>query len=67
MLSKDKVVLLTKGAFSFITEMELIKGLESKKESNEKAISMINVIKNKRHKHQENATIIILEIKKVFL
>lgn len=58
----DKILLLTKGAFLALTEIELIKELESKKETNDKAISIINVIRNKRYKHQENATVILVEI-----
>ncbi len=58
----DKIILLTNGAFLAITEIELMKELESKKETNDKAISIINVIRNKRYKHQENATVVLVEI-----
>lgn len=59
---KDKIILLSKGAFLSITELELISELESKKETNEKAIAIINLIRNKGYKHQENATVVLVEI-----
>ncbi len=63
---KDKVVMLTKGAFLTLTELEIIKELESNKETNEKAITLVNLIRNKGYKHQENATVLIVDIEKVY-
>ncbi len=60
--AKDKVILLSKGAFVSIDELELIAILNTKQETNDKAISIINIIRNKRYKHQENATVVLLEI-----
>ncbi len=60
--AKDKIILLTKGAFMSLTEMEIIDELLTNKETNDKAITLINIIKNKRYKHQENATVVILEL-----
>lgn len=64
--TKDKIILLTKGAFMSLTEMEIIDELNTSKETNDKAISLINTIRNKRYKHQENATVIILEVEQIF-
>lgn len=58
----DKIVLLTKGAFSSITEIEIINELEKEKTTNDKAISLINKIRNKKNIYQENATIVLVEI-----
>lgn len=62
----DKVILLSKGAFMSLTEIEIIRELESKKETNDKAISLINTIKKKNYKYQENATVLIVEIEKIY-
>ncbi len=63
--AKDKIVLLTKGAFNSLTEMEIINELNANKETNDKALMLMNIVKNKRYKHQENATVVILEIESV--
>ncbi len=63
--AKDKIVLLTKGSFNSLTEMEIINELNTKKETNDKALMLMNIVKNKRYKHQENATVVILEIESV--
>ncbi len=63
--SKDKIVLLTKGAFNSLTEMEIINELITDKETNDKAIALMNIVKNKRYKHQENATVVLLEIESI--
>ncbi len=63
--AKDKIVLLTKGAFNSLTEMEIINELSTNKETNDKAITLMNIVKSKRYKHQENATVVILEIESI--
>ncbi len=60
--SKDKIILLSKGAFLSLTEIEIINELEANKQTNDKAIYLINTIKKKNFVHQENATILIVEI-----
>lgn len=65
LVEKDKIVMLSKGAFMSLTEIEIIRELESKKETNDKAIALINVIKRKSYKHQENATVLVVEIEKL--
>lgn len=60
--SKDKIILLSKGAFLSIDELELITLLQTKEDTNDKAIAIMNVIRNKGYKHQENATVVLLEI-----
>lgn len=65
LIEKDKVLMLSKGAFMSLTETEIIRELESEKGTNDKATSLINTIKRKHYKYQENATVLIVEIEKI--
>ncbi|MFP3917121.1 protein phosphatase 2C domain-containing protein [Lysinibacillus telephonicus] len=57
----DKIILCTDGVYNSLTELELCEILEKPLSPNDAAEEIINRIDAKRLKHQDNATIIILE------
>lgn len=57
----DKVVLCTDGVYNSLTELELCNILEKTQQPHETAEEIITSIEGKGLKHQDNATIIILE------
>nr|WP_106780333.1 protein phosphatase 2C domain-containing protein [Lysinibacillus timonensis] len=57
----DKIILCTDGVYNSLTELELCEILEKPLSPNDAAEEIIHTIEGKGFKHQDNATIIILE------
>ncbi|CAH1189914.1 hypothetical protein PAECIP111893_00012 [Paenibacillus plantiphilus] len=59
--SNDKILLLSDGVYNTLSEVEMEQVLSKRLTPDEAADQMIEVIERKRLKHQDNATILILE------
>lgn len=61
---KDIIFLCTDGAYKSLDETEIINVLSNKKHPYNKTIELSNIIQNKNYRHQDNATIIVIERQK---